>query len=177
MLIYEVLQKDHRILKDTLDQLVGLEDDSPDRDDVIHRVGELLIPHARAEEYVFYNSLRQLKSVKSEIMHSYREHMEAETAFRTLQLKEKIDADWKSTAKKLKDALERHIEEEEGKIFDLARRYLTPDEATDMAKAFEKLKAEMRDEGMFRSTIDMVKNLMPPRFKRPFRSGETGFRL
>lgn len=177
MLIYEVLQEDHRILKETLNQLVNLEDDSPDRDDVIHRVGELLIPHARAEEYVLYNSLRQLKTVKSEVMHSYREHMEAETTFRTLQLKEKIDADWKSTALKLKDALEHHIEEEEGKLFDLARRYITTEEATSMADAFEKLKAEMRDEGMFRSTLDMVKNLMPARFKRPFRSGETGFRL
>ena len=103
-------------------------------------------------------------------MHGYQEHMEAETLLRTLQAADKIDAAWKQTAQKLKKALEHHIEEEEGKIFNVAQHLFTEEEAVMMAEAFEQLKPEVREEGFLRTTIDMVANLMPPRFAASLRT-------
>jgi len=171
MLIYEALKKDHDTVRQLLNELVQLgEKDEDRRHSLVDQIRDELIPHARAEESVFYNSLRAIDSAKDIIMHSYQEHMEAETLLRTLQVKDKIDVDWKTTAQKLKKALEHHIHEEEGKIFTVARQLFTEEEARMMGEAFEQLKPEVKEEGFLRTTLDMVANLMPPRFAASIRT-------
>lgn len=171
MLIYEALKKDHDTVRQLLNELVMLgENDEQRRHSLIEQIRDELVPHARAEESVFYNSLRAIDSAKDVVMHGYQEHMEAETFLRTLQLKDKIDADWKATAQKLKKAVEHHIQEEEGKIFTVAQQLFTQEEAQMMGEAFEQLKPEVKEEGFLRTTLDMVANLMPPRFKASIRT-------
>lgn len=171
MLIYEVLKNDHDLLKTHLDELLALnEDDDDAREMLVRQIRDDLIPHARAEESVFYNSLRAFDSTKEQAMHAYKEHMEAETLLRMLQIRDKMDVEWKETARKLKDALEHHIAEEEGPMFSLARSVFTDKEAEMMAESFERLKPEVKEEGFMGTTWDMVTNLMPPRFKDSFQN-------
>lgn len=169
MKIYEALKKDHDQLKEHLQQLIALnENDESAREILVRQIRDDLIPHSRAEESVFYNSLRAFDSAKEIAMHSYKEHMEAEVLLRMLQLRDKVDADWKETAIKLKTALEHHIQEEEGTIFRIAQGLFTDTEAEMMAQSFERLKPEVKEEGFMGTTWDMVSNLMPPRFKDSF---------
>jgi hemerythrin-like domain-containing protein len=154
MLIYEELKKDHEKVKSQL----------------IKAIRDELIPHARAEEAVFYNTLRSIDSAKDIVMHGYQEHLEAETQLRMLQLRDKIDVEWKETAQKLKSAVEHHIQEEEGKIFNVAKQLFTNDEAVMMGDAFTKLKPDIKEEGFLSTTLDMVVNMMPPRFSKVFRT-------
>ncbi|MEZ0390840.1 MAG: hemerythrin domain-containing protein [Pseudobdellovibrionaceae bacterium] len=171
MLIYDALKKDHESVRQHLNELIMLsEGDENRRHTLIQQIRDELVPHSRAEESVFYNSLRAIDAAKDIVMHGYQEHMEAEALLRTLQAKDKIDADWKATAQKLKKALEHHIQEEEGKIFTVARQLFTDDEARMMAEAFEQLKPEVKEEGFLRTTLDMVANLMPPRFAASVRT-------
>lgn len=171
MLIYDALRKDHDTVRQLLNELVMLsENDEQRRHGLIDQIRDEIVPHARAEESVFYNSLRAIDAAKDVVMHGYQEHMEAETLLRTLQVKDKIDADWKATAQKLKKAIEHHIQEEEGKIFNVAQQLFTEDEARMMGEAFEQLKPEVREEGFLRTTLDMVANLMPPRFAASLRT-------
>ncbi len=169
MEIYEALKNDHRKLQDLLDQLVALPEGGESQKHLIEQVRDGLIPHARAEEAVFYNSLRMIDETKGLIMHSYKEHLEAETLLRTLQAKEKIDLDWKSTATKLKSAISHHIDEEENKLIPAARKVLSSEEATKLCGAFERLKPEVREEGFLKTTLDMVANMMPARFTKAAR--------
>ncbi|MGE3974830.1 MAG: hemerythrin domain-containing protein [Bdellovibrionales bacterium] len=171
MTIYEALETDHRKVKQLLIRLVGITDkNASERHDLISQIRDELIPHARAEESIFYNSMRELESGNEEVMHGYKEHMEAETLLRMLQVRDKIDMEWKKTAQQLKDALEHHIQEEESKIFSVARRLFTEEEARMMGQAFEKLKMEVKDEGFMKTTVDLVTNLMPPRLTSLFKS-------
>lgn len=171
MLIYEALKKDHDELKGLLNELVSLNENDKERSShLIDQIKNELVPHSRAEESVFYNSLRAIDSAKDVVMHSYEEHMEAEGLLRSLQAMDKIDADWKSTAKKLQKAILDHIQQEEGRVFNVAQQLFTKDEAKMMAEAFEKLKPEVRDEGFMRQTLDMVANIMPPRFAASLRT-------
>jgi hemerythrin-like domain-containing protein len=171
MQIYQALQNDHRKVEKLLEQLVRLNaNNSENRSDLIQQIRDELIPHSRAEECVFYNSLREIDLAKDTVMHGYQEHMEAETLLRLLQIRDSIDTEWKATANKLKDAIEHHIEEEEGKIFSIARQLFTDEEATMMAEAFEKLKPEIKIEGVLNTTIDFVMNLMPPRIASSYRT-------
>jgi hemerythrin superfamily protein len=167
--IYELLKKDHRTVLRLLDQLVALRQNDPHREKLIFEIRDELIPHARSEESVLYNTLRSIDEARDELGHAYREHMEAETKLRTLQLKDKIDADWKKTARELRKSLRHHIDEEEGHIFKAAQAVLSQKEAVSLGRAFTRLKSQVRKESGMKATLRMVGNLMPPRFVKSFR--------
>jgi hemerythrin superfamily protein len=170
MAIYELLKADHDKVKGLLNELLSLQDDdSEGRKRLVQQIRDDLIPHSRAEESVFYNSLRTVDSAKDMAMHAYKEHMEAETLLRMLQVEDKTNMSWRSTAQKLKEALSHHISEEEGHMFEKARNSFTAEEAQMMGDAFQKLKPEIREEGLMGTTWDMIANMMPPRFSDNFR--------
>lgn len=169
MQIYDVLKRDHQEISRLLDELIGLNEGGDNWQDLINRVRDSLVPHSRAEEAVFYNSLRSLDQAKDLVRHSYREHMEAERLLRLLQVKEKIDLDWKQTAQKLKIAIAHHVDKEENKIFPVARSLLSFEEADKLGAAFERMKPEVKEEGIMGTTVDLIANLMPPRFTKSAR--------
>ena len=163
MQIYDALKKDHEAVKGLLNELLSLDEQDDRHDEIVEQIRDDLIPHSRAEEAVFYNALRALNADRSEVMHGYKEHLEAETLLRTLQAKNSVGGDWKATARKLQEALEHHISEEEGTIFSIARSMLTDEEAEKIGAAFEKLKPEVKDQNIVQTSLKMVANLMPPR--------------
>jgi hemerythrin-like domain-containing protein len=167
--IYEALKKDHSEIKQVLDELLALQKDDEYRFVLIEEVRNLLVPHARAEEEVFYNTLRAVNADKSVVRHGFKEHMEAEALLRTLQVMDRMNFDWKSTAEKLKDALEHHINDEETEIFDEAQQAFTQEEATMLGEAFEELKPQIEQQSTAKNTLDMVINMMPPRLAENIR--------
>jgi hemerythrin-like domain-containing protein len=173
--IYQALKKDHEEVKSLLDELVSLREDDEYRYILIEEIRNHLIPHARAEESVFYNTLRAVNADKKLVFHGYQEHLEAETLLRTLQVMDKMNMDWKATAEKLRDAVNHHIQEEETEIFSEARAAFSDVEAQAMCDAFLQLKPKIEQEGFVKNTVDMVINMMPPRLSDKLRNfgGET----
>lgn len=164
MRIYEALKQDHEKVKSLMNQLVSLQEGQTERKtQLLKQIRDELIPHSRAEEAVFYNSMRLLDETKSIAMHGFREHMEAEALLRTLQAQDKMNLDWKATALKLKEALEHHIQEEEGEMFTAAQGLFTDEESIAINNAFQKMKPQVKEEGFMMNTLDMIKNMMPPR--------------
>ncbi len=164
MLIYDALKKDHRTVQGLLNDLVSLSSDSNEqRHALIAKIRDELVPHSRAEEAVLYNSMRMLDASKALAMHGYKEHLEAETLLRSLQIMDMMDSKWKATALKLQTALNHHIEEEEGEIFSAAQQLFTTGEAEMMGETFEKMKPGIKEESLMGTTFEMVKNMMPPR--------------
>jgi hemerythrin superfamily protein len=170
MSIYEALQRDHDKVIELLEQLIDLPDEDPRRSYLVGRIRDELVPHARAEEAVLYNSLRLFEDGREVIGHAYVEHMQAEAKLRMLQGKEKMDLNWRETAKDLREALIHHIRHEEDEVFSTARFIFTPEEAEMMGTAFEQLKPEIRDEGMVQTTLELITNLMPKRLVPALRS-------
>jgi len=163
--IYEALRNDHDELKPLLDQLVVVSEQNADTQRLLDQIRDMLIPHSRAEEAVFYNALREISSTKDLIGHSFREHMEAEAVLRTLRGLEKINVEWTGAAEKLREALLHHIEEEQGRIFTAARQVLLAEEARQMALAFQQAKREAQSKGDLANMGQMIANLMPSRFR------------
>ncbi len=170
MEIYEALKKDHEEVGALLDELVSLRDDDDYRFVIIEEIRNHLIPHARAEESVFYNTLRAVNADKKVVFHGFQEHLEAETLLRTLQVMDKLNLEWKPIAKKLREAILHHVKEEENEIFAEARAAFTAEEAEAMGEAFEQLKPKIEQEGFVKNTVDMVINMMPPRLADKIRS-------
>lgn len=163
--IYITLHADHERLKRLLRRVEEATELNEDTSELLHGVSHLLIPHSRAEEEVFYNSIRACRSENDEVMHGYREHMEAEALLRTLQGMSLVGVDWTAAARKLREAIEHHIEEEESTVFEQARKLFDDEEASQLAHAFLALKTEIGQEGVVGNAVRLVKNLMPPRFR------------
>jgi len=170
MEIYEALKQDHEALKDLLDELCSLKEDDEYRFVLIEEIRNNLVPHSRAEEAVFYNTLRAINADKKVVFHGYQEHLEAETLLRTLQVMDKMNFEWRATAEKLREAVFHHVFEEESTIFDEARAAFTSEEAVGMAQAFLELKPKVQEEGFVKNSIDMVVNLMPPSLSNKIRN-------
>lgn len=169
--IYDCLKDDHDKVKRLLAELISTETDGPIRSGLIAELRDELIPHARAEEAVFYNSLRSIDETNSTgindmVGDAYKEHLIAETVLRTIQMKDKMDLDTRTSAKKLQDNLLHHIAEEEGRLFPRARLLLSDEEALSLGDAFVRLKMEVRPEGFLSTTIDLVRNMLPIRLKK-----------
>lgn len=174
MTIYEALKRDHEKVTSLLDDLILKDEKNDDLVELIGKIRDELIPHARAEESVFYNSIRAANAGQDVIMHSFSEHLEAESHLRAIQVKDKVDMEWMNSAKALRSALINHIqEEEEGKVFNLARTLFSEAEAEMMGQAFEALKPKIREQGAMRTSLEMVKNLMPQRFATVFQRYST----
>lgn len=174
MEIYEALKNDHEELKQSLKDLTSLSDNDDYRFVLIEEISNLLVPHSRAEEAVFYNTLRAINADKGVVRHGYKEHLEAEALLRTLQLMDKMDLNWKPTARKLQEIVLHHIQDEESEIFDEAKNALTSEEAITMADAFQSLKVKVAKEGIIKNTMDMVINMMPPRLADRIRNIGSG---
>jgi len=169
MTIYEQLKSDHRNVIALLDELIAAEKDTPKRREMlVAKIGEELIPHARAEEAVLYNSMRDLDVAGGVVGHSYQEHLEAEAVFRSLQVTDAVNVNWVGGAKKLKAALEHHIAEEEGKVFPAAQQLFTNPEAEAMAEVFNRMKPAIRKQSFVGQSADMVVNMMPGRLRDSF---------
>lgn len=173
MKIYDILKNDHDQVKEMLSRLVSLPEDDDSRFDLIKKIDQELVDHSRAEEAVFYNSIRATDADSSIAMHGYKDHVEAESLLRALQGMSKADMKWKDTAKKLKEAVEDHISEEENQFFSEAKKTFSDEEADMMGKAFKKMKVEIQGESDIKKTADTVVNLMPPRVADKIR--EMGF--
>lgn len=177
MNIYEALESDHRKVESLLDSL--LQASQADNDawkGILDEIRSELIPHAHAEEAVFYNALRDADESKGLVAHSYAEHAMAETEIRALGAAKLIDANWTSAVEKLRKDVKHHIEEEEGKIFEAARRIFSEQEAQQIGEAFEKLKPEMAkdSDSMVASQVDMFVNMLPKRLGDSFRKTISG---
>ena len=172
MNIYDALSKDHRKFEALLDQLVtASRAETEIWKSTLDELRRGVIVHAHAEEAVFYNALREADESKKLVMHSYTEHAAAETEIRALGAAKAVDANWSSMAEKLSKDLRHHIQEEESRIYAAARKVLSSDEAERIGEAFERMKVEMKKDGdsMLASTVDLVANLLPPRFTQSFR--------
>jgi hemerythrin superfamily protein len=172
MNIYDTLANEHRKFEKLLDRLIASsEAGTDDWKTILDDLRRGVISHAHAEEAVFYNALREENQSKGLVAHSYTEHATAEAELRALGAAKAIDANWTSMMSKLGKDLRHHIQEEESKVFEAARQVFTDEEAELMGQAFERMKQETMKGGdsMVASTIDLIANLMPPRFATGFR--------
>ncbi len=171
MNIYEILREEHKNFKDLLDKIVtASEQGSDDWRSLLEKLKKEVIAHSRAEEAVFYNTLRNFDE-GSIVVKSYGEHAIAENEMRSLSLAEKVHANLTSLMKKLSKDLKDHISREEGEVFDAARKVLSAEEANKLGEAYKKLKPEVAKDAtsLTSNAIDMVSNMMPERFSSTFK--------
>lgn len=172
MQIYEALKKDHVKVKALFTDLCSGKNDTATCKKLVAQIRDALIPHARAEEAILYNAMRELSAGSGMAWRGYTEHVEAETLLRTLQTMEAFGVEGLAVAKKLQKALDHHVAEEEGDFFTAAKKMFLDVEAEQMGEAFEKMKPGIKEESIVGTTWELVVNLLPDRLRESFRKSQ-----
>ncbi|MFS4461009.1 hemerythrin domain-containing protein [Bdellovibrio sp. HCB2-146] len=145
MLIYELLKKDHKEVKELFEEIEeALEGEDFDRvEPLFVEARDKLTAHSKAEAEIFYQPLKAVAEDNgSEIVwEGEEEHHLIALLLNELSRLNISDESWKAKFKVLTELVEHHVEEEEGEIFKTAKKYIKDDEAADMCEDMEKLKS------------------------------------
>lgn len=136
----EILINDHNVVKALLEQLANARD-TERRKGVLEQLKAALTIHNATEENLLYPALAEVAGKKSEAQHLYHETAEADLLLFQLDtmLKEGDEAEFESTASKLREAVLEHIDDEEEKAFPQLREKAEPQQAkmlTDSVREF-----------------------------------------
>ncbi len=123
---FELLKQDHRSIREALNSMDALGENSSvaRRAARLLQVKRLLSKHATAEEDVVYPILHDQAGAKNEAMRLYSEHAEMKMHLYHLEASLKSGSGWTEHVRQLRDLINKHVEEEEGKEFPRLRNMM-----------------------------------------------------
>lgn len=146
--IYNYLKKDHRLVADLMEKVIASQD-SAERQTLFEQIKIELTLHADTEEQTFYKAIEDAtrsKNVEKEMGHAHHEHDEIRDYLDKLSTTPVADEAWIETFGEFKHSVTHHVEEEEGDIFEEAKKYIDSAEATKLAKEMDALKKKAKVE-------------------------------
>ncbi len=158
MNIFDYLACDHRKVAGLIDALLALNIQSVQQRMFEDIKAELLL-HAEAEERTFYRAVTEAVKARDaswDVGHSVHDHDQIRTLLDNLTHEGLTSPKWMLLFGELKYAVEHHVEEEETRVFRLARAVLTPERAGILATEMDTLKTQLMDERHL--SVDHVSN-------------------
>ncbi len=131
---FDTLHKDHEEVDKILSQLEKATGTA--RQEHLMHLREEIIPHLRGEEAAFYPPLLKHGESKSGAQESIREHREAEDTLTKLTSMSSGSEEWMGTFHQLKEKIQHHVQEEEGRVFNEARKVLSEDQLNTILTEF-----------------------------------------
>ena len=151
--LFEIIKKDHKELKDFMSQIEELSDRSPrKRGELFMKMKEEMVPHMKAEEKVFYPILLEDKKSKDDAMEGMEEHHATELILKELIKMSPDEEYWPAKFSVFKEMVEHHIEEEEGKIFEVAKDVISQEQLETIAEEFEQAKEKIKGKTLIKSS-------------------------
>lgn len=146
--IYKYLKKDHDKVADLMEQVIATKD-LAERQSLFETIKLELSLHADTEEQTFYKAIDEAtrsKAVEEKVEHANEEHDEIREYLAKLTDTPLTEDLWIETFGEFKHSVAHHVEEEEGDIFEKAKKYLSQDEAVQLAKDMDALKKQAKKE-------------------------------
>ncbi|MBX9805844.1 MAG: hemerythrin domain-containing protein [Alphaproteobacteria bacterium] len=143
MNIFTYLKRDHETVAELFDKILSTRS-SDKRKAIFDEVAKELLIHIQAESSTFYEALRAFEEAAELIGHAEKEHTEVKD-YITKIYKISIESEkWIEQFGELKHSVTHHVEEEEGDIFEMAKRVLSNEQATQLALDMRTLKEELK---------------------------------
>lgn len=149
--IYELLKREHRKVEQLFSKIKKHIDDRDfsSASDFFEEMKMELGAHAKAEEEVFYEPLRQAGRGEKDqdiVGEAKEEHHVVALLLNELSRLDMTADEWKAKLTVLSEMVEHHVEEEEEEMFKRAKRLFSESDAEQMAENMKALKAEyMKD--------------------------------
>jgi hypothetical protein len=144
MNIYAVLKSDHQSVKELLEKIDKTTSEAAQRSKLFSHLDHSLSAHSEAEEAVFYTPLRDHPKAHDLVLESFEEHAVVKTLLVELAALAVEDETWLPKFKVLKENVEHHVKEEEGKVFEQARQIFSRTEAEQMGERMRKEEDRLR---------------------------------
>jgi hemerythrin superfamily protein len=120
--IFDQLHRDHAALLEMIDELRDGRDGER-----VHRLHRDLTAHLAAEEYVLYQRLRGGGPTRSVVAAVVDEHKLVRSRMSRVFLSDG-NGDWSALVEALRATMRHNVDEEEGRVFPLAREILQTDD-------------------------------------------------
>ena len=120
MTAVELLKEDHQELINLIGELEAADDEaeaSPRDTENFNRLNEVIKLHIRMEEEIFYPAMEELEETRELTREAFKEHQMVDHLLAQLSTMSPNVEEFQDTLAELRDAIERHIEEEEGELF------------------------------------------------------------
>ena len=143
----EVLKEDHQKVK-KLFQDMKQTTDRTKRKDLFDKIDTELEIHTHIEETVFYPAIEDHEELKDMVAEALEEHQEATTLLEELEELGAESHDFGSKLQELIEAVEHHVEEEEGEMFSKVREVFDEDELEQLGQELESAKGTQHREAI-----------------------------
>ena len=150
--ILVTLKNEHDVLRGLFDQINATTDRAEKaRTDLLRKIEDNLIPHAKWEELVFYPAFAERASHAQLLQHAeaIQEHRAVElTVLPDLHASEKTSRQFAGSVKVLSEFIDHHAKEEEDQMFASARELFSADELAEFDEQYEEWKASFAAAGI-----------------------------
>ncbi len=137
MTALELLKEDHQELINLIGELETADDESetgPRDTENFNRLNQAIKLHSRMEEEVFYPAMEEFEETRELARAAFKEHQVVDHLLAQLETLSPSEDEFQETLSELRDAIERHIEEEEGELFPKAEELCGPSRLNEMER-------------------------------------------
>lgn len=142
--IFKIIREDHDVHRKLLDELIETNGYTEKRERIYLQIKHELKIHADAEERYFYVPLFEDKLTQQQARHGVAEHHEIDELIKTLDNTEMDSSAWLIHAKKLRDKVYHHLQDEEQQFFQTAGKVLNETQKQNLANQYKKSITEKR---------------------------------
>jgi hemerythrin superfamily protein len=135
----DILKQDHQKVKG-LFQEIRKDSDRGRQKELFDKIDTELEIHTHIEETVFYPAVDEHEEFKDMIAEALEEHQEAKSLLDELEELRADNHDFGSKLQQLMEAVEHHVEEEEGEMFPKIQEVFDEDELEELGRDLEMAK-------------------------------------
>ena len=143
-MIFDAIRESHDLQRDLCRKLTASRGDMAARQVLFLQLKVELMAHAAAEERYLYVPLLMDNGGLDASRHALHEHHEIDELLDDLSVRNKQQAGWIDTAKKLSFKVRHHLKEEESKFFQVAGRLLSETKKQQLARKYTQEIVRMR---------------------------------
>ena len=118
--LLELLRQDHLKIDELFFQFSKAESDD-EKQHIVEQIYIEFLPHAQAEEEIFYPALRNADVDEDDVDEAYAEHASARKTIENILKSDPDDMTFDAKVKMLQKAIQHHVREEETVLFQEAR--------------------------------------------------------
>ena len=138
---FTLLKTDHEKVAGILEKIdETTERATKGREELFTQLKSELDVHTRIEEDILYPTLEEYEETRAISLEAYEEHAVVKQLLEELSSEPKDDEQWTAKFTVLKENVEHHVEEEEGEMFQKARKVLSEDEIEKLGDRLQEAK-------------------------------------
>ena len=140
---FTLLKQDHETVAGLLEKIdQTTERGIKTREDLFTKLKTELDIHAKIEEEIFYPALEDEEETRDITLEAFEEHRLVKQLLGELESMSKDAEEWTAKFTVLKENIEHHVEEEEGEMFESARKVLNKEDQESLGTRMEQAKKE-----------------------------------